>query len=269
MCPRCQDRRVQRWGRFGDRRRYRCLGCGRTFSDLTGTPLAHLKRLDRWPAFCDAVRAAWTVRRTATELGVHVTTSFRWRHRLLDAVRASDVTCLEGVVAVAETWFPHSEKGRRGLDRPTRPRSDLFSWSWPRVWVLLARDGAARPWAGVVGDRRPCVSALTVVLEPRLGPGRGVTLRDGAGPLGAVASFARQRGSAYRRLEGRALVDHPAVVYGSWLRRWLGLFRGVATKYLPNYLTWHRVLAVADHVTGHQRGPNPVASVQFVAGASP
>jgi len=234
---------VQRWGRFGDRRRYRCLGCGRTFSDLTGTPLAYLKRLDRWPTFCGAVLAAWTIRRTATVLGVHVSTSFRWRHRLLDALRASDPVRLQGVVVVAETWFRHSEKGSRRRVRTVRRRSGFLPWQERRVWVLLARDGSDRVWAGVAGGRRPRVQELATELEPCLGS--VATLRDGAGPLGAVACFALQRGSAYDRLQGRALMDHPAMAYGQQLRRWLTRFRGVATKYLPNYLTWHRSLAVA------------------------
>jgi hypothetical protein len=44
-CPRCRGRWIQRWGQFAGRQRYRCRGCRRTFSDLTGTPAAYVKKL--------------------------------------------------------------------------------------------------------------------------------------------------------------------------------------------------------------------------------
>ncbi len=41
-------------------------------------------------------------------------------------------------------------------------------------------------------------------------------------------------------------MDHGAALYGSLFRRWLYPFRGVATRYLPNYLVWHRFLTMCD-----------------------
>lgn len=244
FCPLCDGRAVHRWGRFGDRRRYRCLGCGRTFSDLTGTPLAHLKRLDLWPAFCDRVLEASSLRSTARALRVHLATAFRWRHRLLDALRSTESVRLSGEVAVADTCFPFSEKGRRDLDRPARVRGDLFWWLGPRVWLVLARDAAARPWAEATGPARPCVTELEHSLAPRLAPDARIS--TGEGPYSEVARFARRQGRRYRRLRGAALCHHPAALYGAQMRRWLGRFQGVATRYLPNYLVWHRFLVLSQ-----------------------
>lgn len=244
QCPRCRSRSVQRWGRFGERRRYRCLGCRRTFSDLTGTPLAYLKRLDCWPSFCDDVLASRSIRWTAGATGIQPSTVFRWRHRLLEAVRAADRGRLEGDVAVGETCFPLSEKGRRNLERPPRRRRDPFWWLGNRVWVLLARDDAGRALAETTGETRPRITDMAHVLLPRLAP--DARILDAAGPFGAAACLARREGRAYRRIKGRALLDHPAVSYGLQLRRWLVGFRGVAMKYLTNYLAWHRFLTLTE-----------------------
>jgi transposase-like protein len=240
VCPRCHSRSVHRWGRSGDRRRYRCLGCERTFSDLTGTPLAYLKRLDLWPRFEDCLLESRTLRFNARALGVHLTTAFRWRHRLLAALRSTDDTTLRGDVAVAETCFPFSEKGRRDLDRPPRARGDRFWWLNPRVWVVLARDDADQPWADVVGPLRARVEELEQSLAPRLAPGVRIATREG--PYSAVARFARLQGLRYHRFRGPELLHHPAALYGAAMRRWLSRFQGVATRYLPNYLAWHRLL---------------------------
>lgn len=243
-CPHCAARSIQKWGRFGDRQRYRCTACAQTFSDLTGTPMAYLKRLDRWPRFCDCVLQSLSVRRSARVTGVHAATAFRWRHRLLEAMTAADHTCLEGDVALAETCFPFSEKGRRDLDRPPRPRGDPFWWLGPRTWVVLARDGSGRPWSDVSGFSRPQVEELEESLGGRLAP--DVRLWTGEGPFSAPARFARLHGREYRRLIGAALCQHPAAMYGAALRRWLSRFRGVATRYLPHYLLWHRFLDMCD-----------------------
>jgi transposase-like protein len=241
ICPRCRSCRVHRWGRFGDRRRYRCLGCERTFSDFTGTPLAYLKRLHLWPRFQDCLLESLTLRLTARALGVHLTTAFRWRHRLLAALRATDSTTLRGDVAVAETCFPFSEKGCRHLDRPPRARGDRFWWLNRRVWVVLARDDAHQPWSDVVGPLRARIEELDQTLAPHLAPTARITTSEG--PYSAVARFARVRRLRYRRLRGPELLRHPAALYGAAMRRWLARFQGVASRYLPHYLAWHRFLA--------------------------
>jgi transposase-like protein len=249
VCPHCASDRVHRWGWSGDRRRYRCLGCACTFSDFTGTPLAHLKRVDLWPRFQDCVLESRTLRPTARALGVHLSTAFRWRHRLLAALRATDDATLCGEVVVAETCFPFSEKGRRTLDRPPRARGDRFWWLNPRVWVVLARDESHQPWSEVVGSLRARTEELEHSLGPHLAP--GVRIATSEGPYSATARFARSHGLPYRRLRGPELLHHPAWLYGADMRRWLARFQGVASRYLPHYLAWHRFLDRA-----RQRGPS-------------
>ncbi len=40
--PRCGATHIRRYGMEHGLQRYRCVGCGRTFNSLTGTPLARL-----------------------------------------------------------------------------------------------------------------------------------------------------------------------------------------------------------------------------------
>jgi DNA-directed RNA polymerase subunit RPC12/RpoP len=49
-CPHCGSRDVVHWGKASDLPRYRCKGCRRTFNALTKTPLAHLRKKDKWVA---------------------------------------------------------------------------------------------------------------------------------------------------------------------------------------------------------------------------
>jgi hypothetical protein len=107
---------IQRWGSFSGRQRYRCTSCLRTFSDLTGTHLARLRHLGAWTAFLQAHLERHSVRATAVRCGIHRDTAFRWRHRLLAAVKAQHWQEFEGrgdrVLAVAEFLVPYSRKGQ-------------------------------------------------------------------------------------------------------------------------------------------------------------
>jgi transposase-like protein len=239
-CPHCGCEAVHRWGTFAGRQRYRCLGCPRTFSDFTGTSLAYRKRVDLWPEFCHCVLGSFTVRWTARRLGIHVSTAFRWRHHILDSLRAADRPVLSGEVELTEAIFPFSAKGSRQLDRPAHRRGDPFRWLGERVWVILGVDQEGRALAEVTGPRRPVVSHLVQVLLSRIAPGS--VLYNQGGPLCAFALFARRAELGYHRRYGKGPGEPIIAEYRRSLHVWLEPFRGVATRYLPNYLTWHRFL---------------------------
>jgi len=236
-CPRCASARVQRWGSFSGRRRYRCVACRRTFSDFTGTALAYVKRLSAWVPYCASMRDATPVRTAARMAGVSTATAFRWRHRILSA-RGGDAP-LGGAVTVGETWFHHSEKGSRSLRRKPRRRRIVQRHQATPVWVLIARDEEGRVAGDVVGYARPGPEDVVVALVHRLSPGAELVSRFGHyGATARAADLVLQ--VPYRRAAGSA----PEVVAVKWyivrLHRWMRRFRGVATRYLANYLAWHR-----------------------------
>ena len=63
--------------------RYRCRDCHTTFSELTGTPLARLRRRDRLETYANNTRAGLGVRPTAQSCGLSPGTVQRWRHRIV------------------------------------------------------------------------------------------------------------------------------------------------------------------------------------------
>jgi transposase-like protein len=87
-CPRCGNERCYRHGFANDLQRYRCCACGRTFNDLTGTPLARLRLKAKWLAYSQVMLDLLPVRKAADRVGVHRNTAFRWRHRFLHWVKA-------------------------------------------------------------------------------------------------------------------------------------------------------------------------------------
>src|SRR3954470_14891387 len=84
-CPHCGAARLQRWGYASGLRRYRCATCRKTFNALTGTSLARLRKKACRLRHGEALAAGTSLTKAAAHCGVHLTTSFRWRHRFLRA----------------------------------------------------------------------------------------------------------------------------------------------------------------------------------------
>src|SRR5215211_9020969 len=74
-CPRCGDTKVARDGRDDTqphRQRYRCVGCGARFDDLTGTALAgHHRPLRVWVLCLYVMGLNLSNRQIAAELGLN------------------------------------------------------------------------------------------------------------------------------------------------------------------------------------------------------
>jgi len=258
-CPRCGCGRVHRWGSFSGRQRYLCLGCKRTFSDLTRTPAAYSKKLLLWRGYGQCMAEALSVRRAARRVQIHPATAFRWRHALLGALlqREPDER-LAGWIELCSLALPYSEKGRRrrrmtvnGARR--RPAAPVAPEAWTarlvaRVLIACDRRGrTATGTAGIGAAARIPSHEIERILHGRVDGPAQIVAADG--PLSPAATAARRAGWRFHDARARAGVRprslvhvHAARAYGARLLDWLDRFRGVATRYLPNYLAWHNVL---------------------------
>lgn len=239
-CPHCACARVHKWGTFSGRQRFRCTRCRRTFSTFTATPFQYLKRVDAWPTYMWCVDTRLPVRLAAAISGIHRDTAFRWRHRLLNHWRHSDETTLQGRIVVGEFRFPHSSKGRRPPGRPARSRGTRWLSRLPAgeiVNVLVARQSDRAQVMEVIGCRPLYGRDYRERLLPRL---RDVhTVVGFRGPKCELAAVARRIGATYEPT-GSPHSFFPGELHPVRLRlkSWLRRFRGVATRYLDNYLHW-------------------------------
>lgn len=246
-CPRCRGADLHRSGHANGLQRFRCKNCARSFNALTGTPLARLRLKNRWLAYFDCMRdPGCTAHSAAQRVGVHASTSFRWRHRFLDWAKLDRPGRLQGVAEVGSTFFAESQKGTRRLARPARQRGQSQSQLQRRtlaqvVEVTFARERGGHTIDVVAGGGLSSAAALREQLLPRLAPD---LLMVGAGDS-PCRDVAREAGIVYRRqsdgADGRRNpVCHTRNVraYLDRFRHWLAHFNGVATRYLRNYLGW-------------------------------
>lgn len=256
-CPHCGGRRLTRWGWLLGRQRYRCGGCRKTFTTLTGTPQAYSKLPEKWPEIVWCMAERLPVRQTAARLGIHPSTALRWRHRLLAALEKSELPALGGVVEVTEFYYPDCHKGERRLGRPPRRRGLLASQFRGGLCVVVARDREQRTLVRLTGLGVPVGGRLDQALLDSLAPGSVVCTEK----RHWYYSFCRRNflrhevtldlrkhwitRKGLRRLcerEPSLAVFHLCDVTAcrDRLRWWLRGFRGVAVRYLPGYLAWFR-----------------------------
>ncbi len=165
-CPHCKGRRIHRHGMARGLWRYKCLACARTFNALTGTPLARLRKRDRWLKFAEALNGSETVRAAAVRTGIDKSTSFRWRHRFLKAQKDLKDQRLTGIVEVDECFVLQSRKGERRLPRKARKRggkAEKPGLSSEQTPILIARDRYGHHLDAVLHNRSE--DAVNAVLK--------------------------------------------------------------------------------------------------------
>src|SRR4029079_15168592 len=189
--------RLQRWGYASGLRRYRCATCRKTFNALTGTSLARLRKKACRLRYGEALAAGMSLAKAAAHCGVHLTTSFRWRHRLLRAPAATRDALGRGVEAEPPFFHrPHkgSRRWRRGDAPPGRgprrrgERASKRGLSAEQVPALIARDRAGHTADAVLPDLG--ADAVPAALGPVVA-GDAVLCSDGAE---AYATFAAGHG---------------------------------------------------------------------------
>lgn len=146
LCPHCGSEHVVRNGSASGLQRYKCCDCRRTFNALTGTPLARLRHKTKWLAQAELLRNGVTITQAAQQLKVARSTAFRWRRRFMAAPKTIQAQSLVGIAEADETFFLHSRKGQRGLNRKPPRRGGSATQrglSKEQVPVLVARDHSA------------------------------------------------------------------------------------------------------------------------------
>ena len=247
-CPHCGAAGSYRHGHHHGLQRYRCRACRKTFTGLTGTPLARLRHRSKWLPYLDKMLDSISVRAAAKAVGVHRNTSFRWRHRFLHLGKLDRPDSLGGIAEADELFLLESQKGSRQLNRPARKRGGVAKKrgiSKEHDCVLVARDREGRTFDFLPGRGAVTTSQLHEHLLPVL----DADILLVTDSHGAYRAFAREAGISHEavnlrqgeRVRGAVHVQN-VNGYHRRFRQWLARFNGVASRYLLNYLGWRWAL---------------------------
>lgn len=245
-CPHCAATHVVRNGHANGFQRYRCHDCRKTFNALTGTALARLHQRGKWLSQSVILTEGKSLRQVARQLNIALSTAHRWRHRFLRQPGVERITALQGIAEADETYFLHSSKGQRRLNRRARHRGGKASTRGlapDLVPVLVARDRAGQTANLILPSTR--AADMASALRPLL-PSDTILCTDGSSALAAAARSLNVEHHAINvaagcRVRGAWHIQN-VNAFDSRLKLWMLRFKGVATRYLANYLGWFRAL---------------------------
>lgn len=246
-CPHCGCISFFKWGVRSGLQRYKCKECNKTFNALTKTPLARLRHKEVWTVYAQDLINGVTIEKSAEHCKVANSTSFRWRHRMLEAAEAMKAKHLHGIVELDETYFLKSEKGNHHLERKPHKRG---GWAKKGLSlkqhtpVLIARDRNGNMTDAVLKNSYD--GTISEVLLPLLDRRDVLLCSDSKSSYKSFASmfdFTHETIHAGKEHVAKGVYHVQNVnAYSSRLKRWMVRFHGVSTKYLPSYLGWMRLL---------------------------
>ena len=250
-CPHCGCvENVQKFGKSNSKQRYRCKDCGRTFSATSESVLSGThKSLSIWEKYIECMLDGLSIRKSAEECGISLQTSFVWRHKILDALskNVEKETRLSGVIEADETFFRVSYKGRKkNMSRPSYHRGTKASkrgLSRQQVCVPCAIDRSNSVISKICNLGKISTRELTAFYEGKVQEGAIFCTDSEKSYKGFTSSkeYKLVQIESGKHRKGIYHINH-INAYHNNLKQFIYRFRGVATKYLNNYLVWNNCL---------------------------
>ena len=255
-CPYCHSDSLHKWGIRSELQRYRCKACHKTFNALTLTPLARLQHKEQWIKYAQDLKDGESIRASAKYCHIHPSTSFRWRHRMLQIPHKTKADHLAGIVEFDETYFLKSQKGERNLERKPRKRGGKASKrgiSSEQVAVLIVRDRSGKTTDAILEKSNQDTIAEVIVSAVEKDALLCSDTKPAYKAFANAYHFTLETINLSKKEHTNGIVHVQNVnAYDSRLKSWMKRFHGVATKYLENYLGWRRLLDREKNITAEQ-----------------
>jgi len=256
VCLHCESTKVIKHGKKKNVQRFRCKDCGKTFNDLTLTPMANSKvSPEQWVDYAKCMVLGFSIRKSATYCKISVKTSFYMRHRLLDAVRNfQGIGEVSGIVEMDETFLPESFKGNHKksdfkMPRDARKRGKQVKKrgiSNEQVCIATAIDRENNIIFEMVNKGRIGTIDLERLFKDRLDPNSLICTDSHPSYNKFVKKYASEhiKIASGKHKNGVYHISHVNSLHSKF-KKWITRFNGVATKYLPNYLHWFKWMQTA------------------------
>lgn len=249
-CPHCNSIHIVKFGKMISREnkfnRFKCNDCNKTFSEVTGSPLSYSKKdISKWIMYIECMAKSMTLKEISTELKINIKTAFSWRHKILSAVEYKIMAKeLSNYIQIDEIIMRRNLKGNKKtlVGKKSKKNSPYFIPAAETIRVLSCIDDSENSFLKGVDSPSIQRSHIDKILSSRIKPKSLIcTVRNGA-----YISFAKQNklklnmyGSSknkYKIGEIAFLDITKARRQGRNFIKYVGKFRGVATKYINHYL---------------------------------
>lgn len=266
-CPYCGCSNFIKFGKYQSIQRYRCKNphCKKTFSNTTNSMWKYTKfESEKWLQYIELMLEDRTLKNIASELGISVSTSFYWRHKLLHALeenykpnKLKDVvhikTCLK------ESCFKGSHTKNFTPEEKRNIRLNKIRGNKVRnIDIIFSKDNddiplivAAMPQDNVTelfeNNILPILDSNCYV-HPDGYNSRAlikcIVNHDKTIPRKKKVEFNMHVKHIYSlvELEDNLRNDETIQTFILYLNIWQGKFRGIASKYINHYYNFYSLI---------------------------
>lgn len=251
-CPHCQSFSIRCNG-FSKlkRQKYLCKSCNKNFSESTHRIFWWIKKKDTLIKYLYGLLHGFTVRQCAEKYGISIQTSFNWRHKLLSCIAEMPTGRFNGILELNQISFKYSTKGAKAMknvalninDQLNLNRKDLIN---KPVSVLAAKDRSGNELLKVVKMGKLNDSDYQVELLEQVKD--VLIICKDFGKMSQEMILKQSKGFALKntyfskKIREEALNLKRVKLMKMEVMDFIRRRRGVATKYLQNYLDWYLLL---------------------------
>jgi len=242
ICPRCRCEHVTKAGVHNGRQVYKCKNCKYQFRETAKSIVYHMHKYPLMLNYLKCMLEGKSLRACAREVGISLPTSFRWRHKILSAIQGLEGGInFSGITEADELLMQYSEKGRKF--KSLEEKEQAMNTVHPNVAVLVMTDREGNLLFKQTGENRVQNSQIKEELKHRVSENNLICFKPNEEFKQAVMESPSKKVLIRRKTKGLAIysVNIAEKKINNFLV-WMTKFRGVATKYLQNYLMWFVVI---------------------------
>lgn len=222
-CPICNGNNYIKYGSYKGIQRYKCKDCGKTFSNATNSIFSYTKKnIDKWIKFIELMMKKKSLRVCAKKLNISLVTAFYWRHKILHGLKIDSVSDdLCGDVHINKTIMMENFKGCRNI-KSTERRN---------IWIIGAKGD--KDSMLVMPLFKDCWdwNIFNKKIYSKIKKESYIVAYNDR----YISLKAKEHN---KRLVKERIEDNRIRYIMMNLKQWLRTFKGIATKYLEEYLSF-------------------------------
>ena len=242
ICPRCRCEYVTKAGVHNGRQVYKCKNCKYQFRETAKSLVYYSHKYYLLVDYIKCMLEGKSLRACAREVGISLPTSFKWRHKILAAIQGLEGGInFTGITETDELLMEYSEKGRKF--KTLEEKEQAMKTVHPNVAVLVMTDREGNLLFKHTGEHKVQNSQIKEELKRRVSENNLICFKPNEEFQQAVKESSSKKVLVMHKTKGLSIysvnvAEKKITNFLVWMMR----FRGVATKYLQNYLMWFVIM---------------------------
>lgn len=260
FCPHCNSTKIIKYGKYKGLQRFKCLNatCKKTFSQKTKTFISHSKKAaDLWAKYFVLMNNGYSLRDCSSILNINLATAFFWRHKILVTQNKNHYNTLKNYVEISKIMIKENFKGDKNAKNRRKENVSVACAMDSNKTLLskvisrysLSLGSINKHFSYNIDNSSILASYNDRYLEIYSKQHNSTVLPLPKDKISSIANDIKNNNLsnnnensiiAIKNLNStiptKCLFIHN---FSLQIKKWLVRFRGVATKYLENYLNWN------------------------------